>query len=454
MSTAPGSAAPSLSVLLIDDEKNILTALAVCLEDLSCQVTKAPSRDSARGAIGRQSYDLVFLDMRLGDSNGLDLLPEILSESPTATVIVITAHASFDSAVEAIKRGAKDYLPKPFSPAQIEHIVQRVREERSLRSRVTELEARLGEFEPETDLETQSPKMKAALEMARRAAESDAAVLLRGESGTGKGVLARAIHHLSRRHPLPFGVVNCPTLSEELLSSELFGHAKGAFTGAVTDQPGRVEAAHGGTLFLDELGELSPSLQAKLLRFLQEKRYERVGETRTREADVRVIAATNRNLEEEIKKGRFREDLYYRLNVLEITLPPLRERREDLLRLAHRLLALLGRATRRSAPELSKAAEEALLGYSWPGNLRELRNALERALILWPAQIIEPQALPERIASRPPLGPQLGGDFTLDDIEREHLERVVSRAKSLEEAARILGIDESTLYRKRKRLGQ
>jgi len=248
-------------------------------------------------------------------------------------------------------------------------------------------------------------------------------------------------------------VVNCPTLSEELLASELFGHARGAFTGAVKDQEGRVEAAEGGTVFLDEIGEISPALQAKLLRFLQEKRFERVGETRTRSADVRIVAATNRDLEAEVKSGRFREDLLYRLNVVEITVPPLRDRPEDVLALARRFIAFFARQGARQTPELSPAAERVLLAYRWPGNVRELRNALERALILTPGQVLEPESFPERIAAQPTT-PVLGGDFNVEDIEREHVLRVLARAPTQEDAARILGVDASTLWRKRKKWGR
>jgi NtrC-family two-component system response regulator AlgB len=295
--------------------------------------------------------------------------------------------------------------------------------------------------------------MQSVLEVIGRAAGHDVAVLLRGENGTGKGVLARLLHARSPRRDRPFIVVNCPTLSEELLASELFGHTRGAFTGAVKDQEGRVEAAEGGTVFLDEIGEISPGLQAKLLRFLQEKRFERVGETRTRIADVRIVAATNRGLEEEVKTGRFREDLLYRLNVVEVTVPPLRERAEDVLPLARRFVAFFARQGRRQPPDLSVEAERVLLAYAWPGNVRELRNAIERALILASGQVLEPESFPERIATQPTT-PVLGGDFTAEKIEREHILRVLARAATLEDAARVLGIDASTLWRKRKKWGR
>jgi NtrC-family two-component system response regulator AlgB len=442
---------PGLAVLVIDDEKNIRTALTVCLESLGCHVTEAPSAQSALQALERRAYDLAFLDLRLGESNGLELLPSLLAASPQLEVVVVTAYATIETAVETIQRGARDYLPKPFTPAQIRHIVERASGRRALERQLSDLKTLLQQSVPEVDLETQSPRMRALLEVLAKAAAHDVPVLLSGENGTGKSVLARRLHLLSARKAGPFVVVNCPTLSEELLASELFGHAKGAFTGAVRDQPGRVETAEGGTLFLDEIAEIPPVLQAKLLRFLQDKEFERVGETHTRTADVRVVAATNRALEAEVAAGRFREDLLYRLNTFELTLPPLRERREDVLPLAHRFLAFFARATPRGSIELSKAAEAALLGYAWPGNIRELRNALERAVILCPGHLIAPELLPERIVARAAGAPFVGGDFTLESIEREHILRVLARTTTLDDAARILGIDPSTLWRKRKR---
>lgn len=441
----------SLRILIIDDEKNIRTTLSVCLEGMGCQVEAAASGGAALEALSRASFDMAFLDLRLGTESGLDLIPHLLTESPDLAIVVITAYATFETAVEAIKRGAKDYVPKPFTPAQIRQVVEQLAEQRELAHRVTDLENQLRESLPEADLETASPRMKAALELITRAAKSEAAVLLRGENGTGKGVLTRALHAQSSRASRPFVTINCPTLSEDLLASELFGHARGAFTGAVRDQAGRVEMAEGGTLFLDEVGEISPGLQAKLLRFLQEKQFERIGENRTRTADVRVVTATNRNLEADVTAGRFREDLLYRINVIEVTLPPLRERSEDIARLARRFLAFFARSTGRPAPELSKETEQLLLAYSWPGNIRELRNAMERAIIVWPGPVIEPAALPERIAGASLSVAQAGGDATLEAIEREHILRVIARTASLDEAAKVLGVDSSTLWRKRKK---
>jgi NtrC-family two-component system response regulator AlgB len=453
MSTSSSfSSAGTIRVLLIDDEKNIRETLSVCLESFGSQVLAVATVDAAVRALQRQRFDLAFLDLRLGQMDGMALIPQLLAESPDLSIVIMTAFATFDSAVEAIKRGATDYLPKPFTPAQIRHVIERCAKEADLRRHVSELESRLREAAPEIDLESDSPKIRALLEVAKRAAASDAPVLLRGESGTGKTVLARTIHSLSSRSKQSFVVVNCPTLSEDLLASELFGHARGAFTGAVRDQPGRVEAAEGGTLFLDEIGEISPSLQAKLLRFLEDKEFERLGENRTRRADVRMIAATNRDLSDHVRKGLFREDLLYRLNVIDLQLPPLRERPEDTLRLARRFLAFFAKAGRRRPPRLSPAAESVLVSYGWPGNIRELRNTIERAVILWPAEIIEPEAFPAHISAHSKTQPaEIGGNFSLEAIEREHIGRVMARSATLEEAAAILGIDASTLWRKRKK---
>ena len=441
----------ALNVLVVDDEKNIRSTVAMCLEGMGCHVAGAANAEAARAAIASRPFDLAFLDLRLADANGLDLLPELLASRPDLAVVVVTAYATIDTAVDAIRRGAVDYLPKPFTPAQIRHAAEQVAERQRLARRLADLEQQLKDAVPDVDLDSTAPAMRAALDMIPPVGASDATVLLRGENGTGKGVFARLLHAGSARRERPFVVVNCPTLSADLLASELFGHARGAFTDAVRDQPGRVEAADGGTLFLDEIGEMSPGLQAKLLRFLQDKQFERIGENATRSADVRIIAATNRDLEADVRAGRFREDLLYRLNVVEIRLPPLRERPDDTIRLAERFLAFFARIARRPVPQLSPAAVEVLRAYPWPGNVRELRNAIERALILWPARVIEPAAFPERIASQPSSAPQLGGECTLEAIEREHILRVIARTPTLEDAARILAIDASTLWRKRKK---
>jgi len=445
-------------VLVIDDEKNIRATLTVCLESMGATAVSVATADAAQAALAHDRFDIAFLDLRLGGESGLDLIPRLIEAAPALAIVVMTAYATYDTAVEAVRRGAADYIPKPFTPAQIRHIVERIEERRALAARVQSLEATLAGVAPEVDLTSASPRMHQVLDTLALAAAADAAVLLRGENGTGKGVAARLVHARSPRHARPFVTVNCPTLSEELLASELFGHVRGSFTGAVRDQEGRVESAEGGTLFLDEIGEIPPGLQAKLLRFLQDHEFERLGDNRTRRADVRVVAATNRDLEADVKAGRFREDLFFRLGVIEVRLPALRERGEDILPLARRFLAFFAAQSKRPQPELSPAAEALLRAYPWPGNLRELRNAIERAVILWPAQVIEPAAFPERMASGTESAyvasaeaQMLGGDFTLDAIEREHITRVVARTATLDEAAAVLGIDASTLWRKRKK---
>ena len=440
-----------LRVLVVDDEKNIRQTLGLFLEKLGCDVHLASTGEAALAALGRQTMELAFLDLRLGGERGEDLIPRLLALYPALPIVVFTAYATIETAVDTLKRGAWDYLPKPYTPEQIRQLVTRARERRGLTLRVSDLESRLASAVPELDTASESPAMRQVFELIARAARSDAQVLFRGETGTGKTALARLLHSESARRDRPFALINCPTLSEDLLASELFGHARGAFTGAVRDQAGRVEAASGGTLFLDEIGEMPVVLQAKLLRFLQDKQYERVGDSETRTADVRILTATNRDIEADIQAGRFREDLFYRLNLIEIHVPPLRDRPEDILRLARRFLAFFSASVGRHVPELSKEAEAMMLAHRWPGNVRELRNAIERAVILWPADMLGREAFPDRVAGPFPVRPFAGGDFSLDEIEREHILRVTARTKTLEEAAEILKIDTSTLWRKRKR---
>ena len=446
------------SVLVVDDEKNIRAALLVCLESMGLRGTAVASAPGAREAVEKARFDLALLDLKLGQDNGLDLLPQLLASQPGLAVVVITAHATFETAVEAIKRGASDYLPKPFTPAQIRHVVERVLTQQTMARRVAELESLIATEVPEADLQSDSQAMNVALGLVARAAPADAPVLLRGENGTGKGVMARSLHAQSLRRKGPFVTVSCPTLADDLLASELFGHTRGAFTGAVTDQVGRVEAANGGTVFLDEIGEISPGLQAKLLRFAQDKEFERVGENRTRHADVRIVAATNRDLEADVKAGRFREDLLFRLNVIEVRVPALRERQQDILRLARGFLKFFSGRMGRATQEIDEPAAAALVTYAWPGNVRELRNVMERAVILWPARILGVEALPPHIAGVTPSSgatvghtPRVGGDITLEALEREHVIKVLARVPTLDDAARILGIDSSTLWRKRKK---
>lgn len=442
----------SLAVLVVDDEASIRKTLAVCLETEGHRVTAVGSPESALAEASRRSFDAAFVDLRLGVASGLDLIPALLNTSPWIRIIMITAYASIDSAVEAIKRGAADYLPKPFTPAQIKLALDKVFELRSLEQKVASLREDLGRSHLDADFSSSSPAVKRAVALARQAAASDATILLRGESGTGKSVLARAIHGWSNRAGRPFSVLSCPSLSPELLESELFGHVKGAFTGAVRDNPGRISACEGGALLLDEIGDLPLSLQPKLLRFVQEREYERLGDYVTRQADVRIIAATNVDLEKAVREGRFREDLFYRLNVIQIELPPLRERPEDLVALAERLLIFFGRSCHRAIAGFTGEALDLLKKYGWPGNLRELRNVIERSVILCQGERIDVIHLPDNLRSADP-SIRLGDPVRLDKVEEEHIRRVLASVGSLQETADILGIDQATLWRRRKQYG-
>jgi NtrC-family two-component system response regulator AlgB len=442
-----------MDILLIDDETTLRRTLRTTLESMGHAVAEAAGGEEARQCLKRQPFDVAFLDLRLGREAGMDLLPVLLREAPRMDVVVVTAYASVDSAVEAMRRGAFDYLPKPFTPGQIRLVLERRAKMRRLQGQVAALREEVRAANPETDLQTREPAMRQALDIAFQAAASEATILLRGESGTGKGVLAHALHDRSPRAAGPFVTVHCPSLSAELLESEMFGHVRGAFTGAVQDTEGKVAAAAGGTLFLDEVGDLPPALQPKLLRLLQERRYERVGDTRTRSADVRILAASNRDLAADVAAGRFREDLFYRLNVIEIELPPLRQRKADILPLAGHLLRFFARAAHKDVTAFTPEAEAALLRHAWPGNVRELRNAIERGVILTPGKEVDRAHLPAQLGSGPPLRLEVGGAVTLEALEAEHIRRLLSSSPSFDEAAAILGIDPSTLYRKRKRYG-
>ncbi len=442
-----------MDLLLIDDEASLRRTLRTTLESMGHTVAEAGSSEQALNWLRKQRFDAAFLDLRLGREEGIELLPRLLRESSGLAVIIITAHASIASAVEAMRAGAFDYLPKPFTPDQLRLVLERWRQMRRLRNRVANLEEQVRAALPEVDLQTTEPIVRQALDLAFQVASSEATVLLRGESGTGKTVLARAIHERSARAGGPFVVVHCPSLSGELLESDLFGHVKGAFTGAVRDTEGKAAAAEGGTLFLDEIGDLPLSVQPKLLRLLQDRSYERVGETKTRSVNIRIIAATNRDLSAEAAAGRFREDLYYRLNVIDIEMPSLRQRPADILPLARHLLAFFARQTGKAVRSLSPQAEEAILHHHWPGNIRELRNAIERGVILAKGEALEREHLPGPVGNPPPPRVEVGGAVTLDVLEAEHIRCVLANSASLEEAAATLGIDPSTLYRKRKRHG-
>jgi NtrC-family two-component system response regulator AlgB len=439
-------------ILLIDDEPNILRTFRFCLEDVGHRVTTASDATQAEELVQSDVFDLCFLDLRLGETSGLDLLPKLRQYAPWMRVIIVTAHSSIDSALDAIRAGAADYLVKPCSPEQL-----RMTASKQIRAR--RLEQRLEALEKEdcasstAELDSESPAMKKVLETLRQVADTDATVLILGDSGSGKGVAAKTIHQCSPRSKENFVTVNCPSLSAELLESELFGHKKGAFTGATENKLGRVDQAEGGTLFLDEVGDVPLSLQPKLLRFIQDREYERVGDPITRHANVRIIAATNRDLTEMVKQNTFREDLLYRLNVITIVMPPLRERPEDLAMLAERFLLRYAANYRRPARGFTKAALDSIQSYPWPGNIRELQNVIERAVILCSAEQIDVDLLSISESAERRSRPRIGDALSLEDLERSHIRGVMANASSLDHAAKTLGIDVSTLYRKRKQYG-
>ena len=442
-----------MRILIVDDEASIRKTTAIAVQTTGHVAVEAPSGSRALKLVETEGFDVCFLDVKLGAEDGLVVLDRLLEVSPGLAVVMFTAFASIAIAVEAMRRGAFDFIPKPFTPEQIRQVLQKIARTRSLEQRVQQLESQLADESPEIDLTSQEPAVQRVFDIAFKAADTTATILILGPSGTGKNVLAREIHRRSAQRERPFVTVNCPSLSRELLESELFGHVKGAFTGAVQDTLGKVAAAEGGTLFLDEVGEMPAEIQPKLLRLLQDREYERVGEARPRRAAVRVLAASNRNLAEEMKAGRFREDLFYRLNVITVALPGLQERPADLMRLAGNYLAFfarrLGKKVRGFAPEVAAAFR----AYAWPGNLRELRNVIERAVILAGSDTLLLVDLPEEFAHRPESSVQVGARVTLDSLEAEHIRRILSISATLEEAARTLGIDPATLYRKRQRLG-
>jgi len=445
-------ASSPLNALVVDDEPNIRKALSACLESEGHHVTSVVDAAAALAAVRSRSFDLAFVDLFLGKDSGLDLIPTLLATAPWLKIVVITAFAAVDTAVESIKRGAADYLPKPFTPAQVGVVTRKLADVRALEQRVANLEDTVGPANAAVDLQSSSAAMQRSVALARQVAPSDATVLISGESGTGKSILARAIHQWSLRASKPFAVVACPALSAELLESELFGHVKGAFTGAVRHNPGRLAASEGGTLLLDEIGDLPSRLQPKLLRFLQDRQYESVGDHVTRTTDIRVLAATNIDLGQAVAEGRFREDLLYRLNVIQIELPPLRERADDIPKLAEHPLNYFARQNRRWALQFTPDALGALQNYRWPGNVRELRNVIERAAILSRGQTISVEHLLLDSAQVNRV-PRFGDPISLEQVEELHIRGVLSNTSSIEKAAEILGMDSVTLWRRRKKYG-
>ncbi len=437
-------------ILIVDDEKMVRWALRQALEDVGYPVDEAASVQEALEAIAREGPDLVLLDYRLPDQSGLEVLRSMRKTSARVPVVMITAHASIGGAVEAMKEGAYDYISKPFEIEDVLQTVARALEASKLREEVArQREEALRTFGLPNIIAV-SPAMREVVRLTTRMAASEAStILILGESGVGKGLVARALHLESEARERPFVDITCTALSESLLESELFGHEKGAFTDAKVQKKGLVELADGGTVFLDEIGDLSPGLQGKLLRFLEDKVFRRVGGTRDIHVAVRVIAATNKELGKEVEAGRFRRDLYFRLKVIPLEIPPLRERREDILPLAESFVRHFDAEMRKSVHGIDPDAGQLMLAYDWPGNVRELRNAIERAVLLTDGDTIACRDLPAEIRegtptrAEPDSAPALPiGGLVLEELERELVRQALDRAHgNRTRAARLLGLN-------------
>ncbi len=449
---------PKFRILIVDDEKVQLEILEGFLVKQGYETVAEENGLKALEKFQRGDFDLVLTDYRMPGMDGIQLLREVRRLNPEAVVVIMTAYGTVGTAVAAMKEGAYDYLTKPIDLDELLLLIQRVEREVSLGQENRELKEQLREKFKVDFIVSASRRMEEALNLIGRVSQSPATVIILGESGTGKELIARAIHYSSARADKPFVKVNCAALPESLLESELFGHEKGAFTGAVARRIGRFEQADQGSIFLDEIGDLFPALQMKLLRVLQEKEFERLGSNQTIKSDVRVIAATNRNLEEAIKKGTFREDLYYRLNVVTISLPALRERKEDIPLLVEHFLKKYNRENNKKVNSLSKEARDLLLRYEYPGNVRELENIIERAVVLCRGDTLTTQDLPlnlrdsktEAALERAREGRNLPD--TLEEIERQLIAKALERSGGVQtKAAEELGISERVLRYKMKK---
>jgi DNA-binding NtrC family response regulator len=446
------SETPLGRILAVDDERNVVESIKTALERVGYSVEVAASAEAAQARLERGPVDLVLCDIKLPGMDGMALLEHIKQTCPGTIVVMITGYATIESAVTAIKLGATDYLPKPFTPDQLRHVIGRAMEQKRLLDENVYLRLELQNLFGDGVVIGQSEVMQRLFGLAKTVAATDSSVLVVGESGSGKEVVARFIHAESPRKGHPFVTVNCAAIPPNLLESELFGHRRGAFTGAVYSRRGSWEVANGGTLFLDEIGEMPVDMQAKILRALEEHQIKRVGSDEPMEVDVRIIAATNKSLEQEIKAGRFREDLYWRLNVVQLEVPPLRKRPEDIIPLARHFLAFYAHELKKGPLDFSAEVLAALVGHDWPGNVRELRNVIERAVIFaTPGEPIRQAQLPPSLHPEHPhseLAPE-NPLRSLRELEAEHIRKVLDACGgNRTRAAEILGVSSVTLWRK------
>jgi DNA-binding NtrC family response regulator len=436
-------------ILIVDDESVVRDSLGKWFTSEGYAATTSAGAREALEAIQRQEFDIALLDIKMPLMDGIELQARLKEAEPDLTVIIMTGYASVETAVQALKRGAYDYITKPVDPDELSHLVGKALEHQRARREVARLREDLQEIAPGTELIGRSAGMKKVTELVEMVASTEATVLITGESGTGKEVVARAIHAASPRRYMPMVTIHCGALTETLLESELFGHEKGAFTGAQYRKKGKFEVADGGTVFLDEISDIGLKTQTDLLRVLQEHEIVRVGGNQPIKVDFRCVAATNKSLEALVKAGSFRPDLYYRLHVFCIDLPPLRDRREDIPLLVTHFLNKFCVATSRPVPQLSPEAMDLLIRHDWPGNVRELENAVERALVVCRGTEIRPSDFSFELPGTEPRNGR-----SLDDVERAHIERILRETQhNMSRSARILGIDRTTLYNKLRRYG-
>jgi len=439
------------SILIVDDDIVVRDSLGKWFESEGFEVSIAPGAAAALEMLASRRFDLALVDIKMPGVDGIELQAKLREIDPAMPVIIMTGFASVETAVRALKNGAYDYITKPFDPDELVHLVNKAISHKRAEREVSKLKENLDEIFPETKLIGQSPAMKRVIELVETVAPTDATVLITGESGTGKEVVARAIHALSPRRYNPMVVIHCGALTESLLESELFGHERGAFTGAQARKKGKFEVADGGTVFLDEISDISLRVQTDLLRVLQEKEIVRVGDTMPVKVDFRAIAATNKSLERLVEERVFRPDLYYRLNVFSINIPPLRERKEDIPLLAAHFLDRFARQMNRPPQRLAPETMELLMRYDWPGNVRELENAIERALLMRREGDLKPEDFPFQLQ---PSTPAMATGQRLEDVEKAHIERVLAETRwNLSKTARILDIDRTTLYNKIRKYG-